>query len=341
MKVDLRHLTHKELTRFREQAVSMVQSGRTPEEVHRVMGVARSTLFGWLSRYRQGGWHALKARKRGGRRMKMDASKIQWVYETVRDKNPEQLKLPFALWTCPMIAEAIWRKFKIRISRWSVMRLLRQLGLTPQRPLHKAYQQDSKEVARWKKEQYPKIRSQASRIGAKIYFGDESAMSSNYHSGTTWAIKGRTPVVKSTGRRYSINIIAAISPGGTLRFKTFKGNMTAPLFIEFLSKLMKDVGKPVFLIVDGHPVHRSAAVRDFVAGTNGRLRLFLLPVYSPELNPVEQAWNHSKNHNVGRRVIEGINQLRSYVISAMRKLQKTPSLVAQFFKHPDCIYITR
>lgn len=337
-KTDLRRLTHAELTEFRKQAVCQVQEGVPVDDVCRGMGVSRSALFGWLALYRSGGWDALRADKRGGRKPKLDSAAMRWVYELVTERDPEQLKFPFALWTCPLVAEAIRRELGVRLSRWSVMRLLRQLGLSPQRPLRRAYQQKAEAVAEWKSKTYPEIRKEARRAGAEIYFADESSVRSDYHSGTTWAPKGETPVVKSTGARFSINMIGAATARGKLRFQTFKGTMTGPVFIGFLQRLCKDVDRPVFVIVDGHPVHRSRKVREYVEDTKGGLRLFFLPGYSPELNPIEQAWNHAKRHNVGTRIVKGPDQLRRLAISALRKLQKLPALVMGFFRHPECAY---
>jgi transposase len=337
-KRDLRRLKHAELTTFREQAVRQVQSGISVGAVRKGMGVSRSALFGWLARYRNGGWDALGAGKRGGRKPKLDGDKLKWIYATVVDKDPGQLKLPFALWTTVLVAEVIRKHFGIKLSRWSVMRLLRQLGLSPQKPLQRAYQQDSDAVARWKDEVYPQIVAEAKKVGATVYFGDESSIRSDYHTGTTWAPKGKTPVVKTTGARFSVNMIAAISARGTMRFMLYKGTMDAVLFQEFLSRLLKDSDGPVFLILDGHPVHRSKHIREFVESTGGKLRLFFLPGYSPELNPVEQTWNYTKRHNIGKRTIKGPDHLKKLALGALRKLQKLPDVIRGFFRHPECAY---
>jgi len=138
---------------------------------------------------------------------------------------------------------------------------------------------------------------------------------SDYHTGTTWALKGKTPVVRTTGARFSVNMIAAISARGVIRFMTYKGTMNAGLLKDFLSRLLKDSGDgPVFFVLDGHPVHRSSEIRKFVESTEGKLRLFFLPGYSPELNPVEQAWNYTKRHNIGRRAIKGPDHLKSLAV---------------------------
>lgn len=337
-RTDLRRLTHKELTQFRRQAVSQVQSGEAPHEVAKIMGVSRSALFGWLSLYRSGGWDALDADKRGGRKPKLDRDAISWVYETVTGNSPRQLNLPFALWTSNLVAKAIDTQFGIRLSRWSVSRLLRQLGLSPQKPLFRAYQQNPDLVNQWKREVFPAIQKQAKQEGAMIFFLDESSVRSDHHSGTTWAPVGKTPVVQTTGARFSLNIIGAITPRGDFRFMTYKGSMDAALFIDFLERLIDGCERRIHLIVDGHPVHRSKAVKTFVEEKSEHIELHLLPSYSPELNPVEQVWNHAKNHQIGKQVITGPDQLKSMAISALRRLQKMPDIIRGFFRHPECSY---
>jgi transposase len=334
---DARRLTHSELTELRKRGVSAVQDGQAAVLVAKVLGVQKSTLFGWLARYRRGGWDALDARKRGGRPPKLTAKMLQWIYETVM-KDPRQMEFPFALWTSTMIAELIWRQFHIRLSKASVCRLLNQLGFSPQKPVWRAFQQDHERVQKWINEEYPKIRALAREKEADIFFGDEAGVRSDYHSGRTWAARGKTPVVKTTGARFSCNMVSAVSPHGAMRFMLVEGTVTSDIFVEFLKRLVHNQPHPVFLIVDGHPVHKSAAVSRFVASTDGKLQLFLLPPYSPELNPDEQVWNHLKNHGVGKQPVAGPNHLKRMVLSRLRRIQKLPSLVRSFFNMPETSY---
>ena len=338
-KTDLRRLTHQELTQFRRQAVAQVQEGVPIMDVVRSMGVSRTALFHWLALYRAGGWDALDAGKRGGRKPKLDAKAIEWLYRTLTNDQPTQWKFPFALWTLKLVARLIHQELGIRLSRWSVSRLLRQLGLSPQRPLFRAQQQDADQVARWKAEVFPEIRRKAEQRKGVVYFLDESAVRSDHHAGTTWAPKGKTPVVRTTGARFSLNIIGAISPRGEFRFMLYEKTMSAQRFIEFLKRLLHDEPRPIFLIVDGHPVHRSRAVKKFVESTQGRLELHFLPPYSPEINPVEQVWNHAKNHRIGKQLITGPDQLKRLVLSTLRSLQRRAKVIRGFFRHPECRYI--
>jgi transposase len=335
---DARRLTHKELTELRKRAVAAVQNGDSPETVARVFGVNRSTIYGWLARYRSGGWGKLNAAKRGGRRPKLDAKALAWLYDAITMKEPRQFQFSFALWTSQMIVGIIWKRFGIKLSRSSVCRLLNQLGITAQRPLWRAYQQDPERVEQWLKEEFPAIRALAERENAEIWFGDEAGVRSDAHAGKTWGKRGRTPIVSTTGARFALNIISAVSPRGDFRFMCVKGRVNADVFIKFLRRLLCGCERKVFLIVDGHPTHKAKKVSRFLESMSGRLQLFLLPPYSPELNPDELVWNDLKNNAIGRKVITGPDQLKAEVISFLRYLQKTPERIVAYFRERHVAY---
>jgi transposase len=336
--MDARRLNHETLTELRKRGVASVQEGQSPELVAKALGINRVTMYGWLARYRNGGWEALDARKRGGRKPKLDGKAIGWIYNTVTMKNPLQLKFTFALWTAKMVGQVIFQKFGIKLSKASVCRLLSQLGLTPQRPVWRAYQQRPEQVKRWLEEEYPRIRNLARRHKALIFFGDEAGIRSDHHAGTTWAIKGKTPIVSSTGARFGLNLISAVSAQGEFRFMTIKGRVGAARFIDFIKRLIHNVDRMVFLIVDGHPAHKAKMVSRFVDSIKDRFRLFFLPPYSPELNPDERVWNDLKNNGVGKQIITNPEQLQNAVISYLRFIQKSPARVRSYYNNETTKY---
>ena len=338
MRVDGRKVSHAKLEETRFEAVWRVQAGEAPTAVARDMGLYTNRIFIWLAAYRSGGWDALRSRKAMGRPKRLAAKQIRWIYDTVTTKNPLQFKLPFALWTRAQIRALVAQRFSVKLSLVSVGRLLAQLGLTCQRPLFRAYQQDRSLVERWLKEEYPKIRTRAKREKAEIFFEDESGVRSDFHSGTTWAPKGQTPVVRATGQRFSLNMISAISARGELRFMVVRGGVGAGVFITFLKRLVHGQRRPIYLIVDGHPSHRAKKVKSYVESLQGKLRLFFLPPYSPELNPDELVWNDVKNNGVGRTLVHGPADLLRAVVGRLRYLQKTPEHVRSFFRHPETRY---
>jgi len=255
----------------------------------------------------------------------------------IRDKNPLQLKFEYALWTLAIIREVLRRDFNINISEVSVGRLMKRIGFTPQRPLYKAWQQNKELVDTWVTKEYPKIKARAKREGAMIYFADESGVRSDYHAGTTWAPQGKTPVVKATGARYGFNIISAVSATGHFRFMLIEGTMNATRFKQFLERLIVGHTKKIFLIVDGHPTHKAKLVTSFLEQHSERIELFFLPPYSPELNPDELVWAHLKK-NIGKRVAQTKEELKSKAYRHLQHIQKLPELVKSFFLHPTCRY---
>jgi transposase len=337
---DGRKLDHKTLEQLRIRAVGQIQQGAHPEDVAAALGMTRAAVYGWPAKYREGGLEALKAHPVPGRPPTLDGAQRQGVYTLVVGHDPRQLQFALALWTRAMVRELIGREFGVRLSEVSVGRLLRKLGLSPQRPLYRAWQQNPEAVARWKAETYPAIRDEAARVGATVYFVDAAGVRSDYHAGTTWAPVGQTPVVAATGDRFGINLISAVTAKGKLRFGAYDGRLNGPVFIDFCRRLLQDTPGPVFLVLDGHPVHRSKAVQQFAASTGGRLRLCFLPGYAPELNPGEWAWKHVKHDRIGRAGVTGPEDLKAKALAALHRLQRLPHLVRSLFWDPNLRYIT-
>jgi transposase len=336
---DARKLDHKTLEEMRARAVRSVQNGQSPEVVAAALGINRTTIYDWLAKYRRGGWGALKAKPVPGRPPKLSGRAIKWIYDTVTQKSPLQLKFEFALWTREMIAKLIMDKFGVKLSVSSVGRLLAQMGITCQKPLRRALEQDEALVQQWLKKEYPKIKALAARERADIYFGDAAHIRSDHHAGRTWGKKGETPIVISTGKRHGMSMISAITSRGHLRFMIIEdGSVNADAFIEFLKRLLVGAKRKIFLIVDGGSAHRAKKTKAFVESLEGQLRLFFLPPYSPDRNPDELVWKHVKADTVGRMVITDKDDFINKVRSSLRSLQKLPGKIRSFFEKETLKY---
>lgn len=334
---DGRAIDHHALQVMRQQAIKAVREGQTAQSVAAAFGVNVRSVFRWLADFASGGQNALLAKPIPGRPSKMSAEQMRWLAQAVRDHTPLQYKFEFGLWTLSLIRALINRQFGKELSIATVSRLMKVLGFSAQKPLYQAWQQDAAQVRQWEAETYPAIRAQARAVGATIYFADESGIRSDYHTGTTWAPRGQTPVVEVTGRRFSLNMISAVSPQGEFRFMLHEGSVTAMVFREFLKRLMIGADKPLFVIVDGHPIHKAKLVRAYVDSLKGQLKLFYLPPYSPQLNPDEQVWAHVKRQ-VAKRLVHNKDEMKRLALGALRRIQRLPSLVKSFFLQPECQY---
>jgi len=338
MKTNGRHLSPQAQEDLRRRVVHAVaEQGMGPVEAARVFGVGRTSIHTWMKTYRVGGESALKARKRGPKpRSRLAGHEAATIVRIIEDRCPDQLRLPFALWTRQAVQQLIARRTGVQVSVWTVGRYLRHWGFTPQKPLRRAYEQDATAVRKWLDEEYPAIRKQAKAAQSEIYWGDEMGMRSDHQVGTSYGRRGQTPTIPGTGKRFGCNMISAITNRGHLLFMVFKRRFTAKVFVDFLARLVRQVGR-LFLIIDGHPVHRSAAVKRWLA-EHPQLRLFFLPGYSPKLNPDELLNQDVKSNAVGRQRPATQDQMVTTVRSYLRSTQKQPHIVKQYFQQKDVHY---
>jgi len=323
-------------------AVERLLEGEAVTAVMASYGLCRTTGYKWLAkvRGRGRGKRCLAARPGTGRKPKLTRLQKSQVFRWVNGKNPMQYGFDFALWTRAIVRELILQKFNIRLSVTSVGSLLAELNLTPQKPLQRAYQRDPEAIERWQRNIFPAIAKQSKAEGAEIYFWDESGFRADAVQGKTWALRGKTPVVNRPGQRQSISAASAVNAKGAFWFATYPGGLSGELFVELLKQLMYRRKKPLHLVVDGLPAHKKAVVKEYVAGTEGRLTLHFLPGYAPDLNPDELVWSHAKRTGVARRPLQKGEKLQERVHEQLQKIGNNRQLVRSFFKHPSVAYIS-
>jgi transposase len=331
-KQDARSLNSESQEALRRQVVAALEGGMNQTEAATAYGISRGAVCNWWGLYRRGGDAALAAKAKGRPRQ---LSLLPWqcaqVARTLTDRCPDQLKLPFYLWTREAVGKLIERRFGVRLSVWTVGRYLKRWGFTPQKPIRRALERDPVAVEQWLEEEYPAIRRAAKRAGAEIHWGDEMGLRSDHQTGRSYGLKGRTPVIPGTGQRFGCNLISTVTNRGTLRFMVFAGKFNAGVLVRFLGRLLKSSPAKVFLILDGHPTHRARKVARWVEERKDRLRLFYLPAYSPELNPDEFLNNDVKSNAVGRQRASSRGELVANVRGYLRSTQQRPDIVQKYF----------
>jgi transposase len=342
MKRDGRTLDHATLQEFRLLAVRRVKEGEKPAEVVKSLGMNRTSIYRWLraAEGRGKGVRALASRPATGRPSKLTPKQRAQVFRWINGKDPRQYGLDFGLWTRQIVAKLVEQKFGVPLGVTAVGRMLANLGLTPQKPLQRAYQRDPHAIERWQRETYPGIAAAARKSGAEIYFWDESGFRADTVHGKTWAPKGKTPIIDRPGQRQSISAASAVNAKGGFWFATYQGALNAELFIELLKKMMRGRGKPVHLVVDGLPAHKKANVRQYIESTQGRLTMHVLPGYAPDLNPDELVWSHVKRTGVARNPLRAGEKLEIKIDQQLRDIKKNRALVRSFFETPSVAYIS-
>lgn len=339
---DGRTLDHGTLETIRTMAVERVREGERPSDVIASYGFHRCTIYRWLTaaRGRGHGLHALAARPATGRPRTLTARQERQVFRWINGKNPRQYGFEFGVWTRQIVRDLLAQRFGVRLSLASIGAVLARQGLTPQKPLQRAYQRDPDAIARWQRETYPTIARRAKRTHAEIYFWDESGFRADTVHGKTWGARAHTPVVQVPGQRQSISAASAISSKGAFWFATYAGALTGPLFVDLLRRMMRGRPNPLHLILDGLPAHKALAVKAYVAGLDGKLTLHYLPGYAPDLNPDELVWSHAKRTGTARRPLLKGEHLADRITAQLAEMARRPALVRSFFRHPSVADIT-
>ena len=339
---DGRTLDHRTLETIRTMAVARVREGERPSAVIASSGFHRCTIYRWrqTARRRGQGLKALASRPATGRPRTLTTAQERQVFRWIIGKNPMPYGFDLGLWTRPIVQTLIVRRFGVRLSLASIGAVLARQGLTPQKPLQRAYQRDPAAIARWQRETYPAIVRRAKREQAEVYFWDESGFRADAVHGRTWGAQGQTPVVSVPGQRQRISAASAITTKGAFWFATYAGGLTGERFVTLLRRMRRGRRKPLHLILDGLPAHKTKAVTQYVAELDGKLTLHYLPGYAPDLNPDELVWSYAKRTGTARRPLQKGETLEAQVTRQLTEIGRPPALVRSFVQHPSVTYIT-
>ena len=321
--------------------MTMREAGDSFTAIGQALGVHYMTVSMWWDRYQAGGLEALASRARGpkaGVHRRLTARQEQAMQRAITDTTPDQLKLPFALWTRTAVAQLIQRRFGITMPVRTMGHYLQRWGFTVQKPLKRAYEQRPEAIAAWLKHEYPQIKKRAVAQGAEIHWGDETSLSTSDARGRGYAPKGKTPVRTVLSQRKSVSFLSTITNAGTLRFMVLKKPIDASTLIRFLQRLCRDAGRKVIVILDNLSVHKARDVRAWVADHADEIELCYLPSYAPELNPDEYL-NGDLKLSVAKRVpARDRAALLRTATARLRSLQQQPERVKKFFQHPRVQY---
>ena len=340
-KIDARTLNQEAQYQIRRQVIMLRKRGMKYKDIGDILGIAKTYACTIFKRYERNGLGGIAKRQRGrrpGEQLTLQQEKAVAIQKMIIDKTPDQLKMPFALWTRQAVQQLIKERYMIAMPIRTVGEYLKRWGFTVQKPVKRAYEQNPKAVNKWLEEDYPYIAQQVKEEEGEIHWCDETGVRNDESSLRGYALKGKTPIMRLNANRKSISMISAVTNQGKVRFMVYKDAMNADVFIKFMGRLIKDAGRKVFLILDNLRTHHSNPVKEWLQGHREKIQVFYLPSYSPELNPDEYL-----NCDMKAAVHSGIparndKELKKKVVSHMRKLQQLPERIKKYFKHPKIKY---
>ena len=336
-RTDYRKASPEVLYQMRKTVVSMYKKKKPVEEIIEITGFCERTVRQTISDYKRGGMAVLKPKTRGrkaGEKRTLTAEQEKELVGIITDKNPDQLKMKCCLWTRDAVRQLIKEKYGIDMPVRTVGMYLQRWGFTVQRPAKQAVEQKPEAVQRWLKEEYPAIHSEAKKEEAEIFWGDETAVQNVANYARGYAPKGHTPVLKLKAKKIHINMISAISNQGKLYFMFSQDSINQQKLMEFLERLIKDVDRKVYFILDNLKVHHGKLVAEWAELYKDKIRLFFLPSYSPEYNPDEYLNNDLKQTIGSQRQARNETDLQQHADSFMTSLSDDPDHVKSYFNHP-------
>ena len=334
-------LSPDEQYQIRKNIIRLSKSEKSNNEIAEILDVSLRHVQNTIKQYKDGGIVAIKPKKRGrkeGEERSLTPEQEREIQKIIVDKYPEQMKLPGCMWTRANIRDLIKRKYGIEMPVSTLGCYLARWGFSVQRPKKQAYKQDVKKVEDWLNVEFPGVSERAKSENAEIFFGDETGIQNTANYAKGYAPIGQTPIVKVESKKMKINMLSAISNRGKLRFILYKDSMNSEKFIDFMRRLIYDIKKKVFFIVDNLRVHHSKKVGKWLEKHKDRIELFFLPPYSPEYNP-DELLNANLKRDIGNRSMpKTVNNLEHNVRSHMKGLQLKPEKIESFFHAPFTQY---
>lgn len=340
-KMDFRSVDSTARTAIRKRAIRLISTGMQKKKVAELFCVNQNTITNWVKKHKEKGSKGLVDNKRGvnSESKKLLSSAVEKkIQAMILDTMPDQLKLPYSLWTRKAVKELVEREFGIILAINTMGDYLRSWGYSPQKPKKKAYEQCSKKVQKWLNEEYPSIKKKAKEEGAEIHWGDETGVRNNCQHGRSYAPKGKTPTKLSMSKRFSINMISTITNQGKVKFMIYSGAMNSDRLIEFMEQLLKESDRKIYLILDNLRVHHSKLVKEWEEENKEKIALYYLPSYSPEKNPDEYLNCDLKYGLSEKPAPKNQEQLKNNVEKHMNMLQKNEQRVKKYFNHKDIKY---
>lgn len=339
--IDTRTLSPQAQYELRKQVIRFRKRGMANQETAEMVGISETRASTIWQTYQRDGIEAIKPKVRGrriGTKRRLSVEQETAIQKLLIDKTPDQLKLPFALWTRDAVRLVIKQQYRMELPPRTITDYLKRWGFTPQKPVKRAYEQDPQKVTRWLETEYPEISARAKQEKAEIHWGDETGIQNNAYNAKGFSPKGIAPIIRLNAKKCSVNMISAITNQGKLRFMLYREKMTSKVLIKFLSRLVRDSERKIFLILDNLKVHHSKMITAWLVENKEKIEIFYLPPYAPERNPDEYLNGDLKQYIHSGLPARSQKELVRKTHSFMKTKQHRKYHVSNYFNHPLIAY---
>jgi transposase len=157
-----------QLEERRRLAVQRVHDGWRQKDVAAFLGVTERTISRWMAAYRDQGDNGLAAQPHSGPAPRLSPNQQHEVLSWLAQK-PTAFGFATELWTAPRLARLIEQRLGVRYHPRYLNEWLTRRGIRPQKPQRQSKDQDPEEVARWLREDWPRIQKKSSRSRPTSY----------------------------------------------------------------------------------------------------------------------------------------------------------------------------
>lgn len=315
--------------------MKLVERGWSQRASAEILGVSEAAVSQWMATWRREGRDGLRTHRSPGHPARRTAEQKRVIPDFIWH-GAEAYGFRGAVWTCVRVARVIEREFSIRYSKGHVSRLLQQLQWTRQIPITRALQRNEAEIAVWRTQTWPDLRTRARRERRTPVLVDESGFYLLPGVVKTYAPKGRTPILREWQGRDHLSVMGGITRQGKLYTLLRQTSLTALDSVQFLRHLLCETAGRLLVIWHGSPIHRGAEIRDFLTGDKTRrIEWVRLPPYAPDLNPTEELWQQLTHVELRNLACMDLEELHFEFHLAIGRVRRKPHLIRSFFAGAD------
>jgi len=304
------------------QILLKVDRGQPVAQVAAAVGCDRSTVYRTLSAFEAEGEEVLTPKGSPGRPAKVTASEVK-ALDRALAKDPRTVGQNFSNWSTPKLAGYLG----LKVHAATVWRHLRRLGWRWRRPVRRVASPDPRYGP--KKGYIQRLRQAARRGEIHLYYSDEMDLALLPTLSGCWMRLGQQRQVNTPGQNQTQYVFGAVNAiTGDLHWVVWerKNNVGFRQLLQALLAAHTD-DRQIVIVLDNYRIHKAKAVVELVRKFKARLRLYFLPTYSPQLNPIERLWRHCRRNVTDNTFFRSLKRLLAAIEAFLDELATLPETV--------------